>query len=523
VESPIAVPSSAPSLPAVPKARILLVDDHAPNLVALSAILEPLDQTLVRASSGEDALKELLKGDFACILMDVQMPGLDGFQTAQLVRARHRSRSIPIIFLTAYSKEPAHVFRGYRTGAVDYLVKPFDPDVLRSKVAVFVDLWVAREQVKAAGELLLEKEREAHQRESETRYQHLLDTMPLAAWASRPDGRTYMVNRYFAEYTGASPASPDELLATIHEEDRPRMLETWERVRESGQPLEIEVRLRRARDGQFRWFLARAVAERDDRGNILGWISTATDIEDHKRDQVALRAANAAKDEFIAAASHELRTPLAAAKAQAQLARRRLGAEGDPKALQALDVIGRQIDRITKLVEDLLDLSRLQTGRISLDLRPFDVCLKLREVAERVQALTEKHAFEIVAADCAEIVGDHDRIDQVFTNLLTNAIRYSPDGGAIQVEAKADGEGVHVVVRDHGLGVPAEKQEEIFERFVRAHGTKYGGLGLGLSITRGIVLQHGGTIWVESTGVPGEGSAFHVKLPKNPPERRSMA
>jgi len=374
--------------------------------------------------------------------------------------------------------------------------------------------------VRITGEKLLEKEREAHERESATRYQHLLDSMPLAAWAARADGPVYLDNRFLREYAvDGADAEKGGLSALVHPDDRSRFEEAWARACEGGTPLEIEIRLRRAADREHRWFLARVVAERDESGAITSWIGTATDIEDHKRAQEALRHANAAKDEFIAAASHELRTPLAAAKAQAQLARRRLGTEGDPKAVSALDVIGRQIDRITKLVEDLLDLSRLQTGRISLDLRPFDVADAAREVVERVQALTDKHRIDVVAVESTPcvVVGDRDRIEQVLTNLLTNAVRYSPEGGPIQLETRATPEGIAVSVRDHGLGVPVEKQSEIFERFARAHGTRFGGLGLGLSITRGIVQQHGGTISVQSSGVPGEGSIFHVLLPRDPP------
>ena len=510
-------PTLSPQPPPVAKARILLVDDHPPNLVALEAILEPLDQELVRAHSGEEALKHLLHGEFAVILLDVQMPGLDGFQTASIIRGRARSRTIPIIFLTAYSKEPAHVFRGYRTGAVDYLVKPFDPDVLRSKVAVFVELFLAKEQVKAQAELLVQREREAHERASTLRYQHLMDMMPQCVWAARQDGVIYLVNEYWTEYTGLTleETARGGYSEVAHEEDRARMIEAWEHSIKSGEPLEIEFRIR-SRDGSHRWFLGRAVPERAD-GKIVGWVGTATDIEDHKRDQAALKRANAAKDEFIAAASHELRTPLAAAKAQTQLALRRLGTEADPKSVQALAVIGRQIERMTRLVDDLLDVSRLQTGRISLDLKPFDVAKRLRDSCERVQALTEKHQIEVHAPDGCEIVGDDDRIEQVFTNLLTNAVRYSPKGGAIHVAVQNEAETVHVWVRDHGLGIPTEQLAQIFERFARAHGNKYGGLGLGLAITQGIVAQHGGTIWAESDGVPGQGSTFHVRLPRQPP------
>ncbi|GAC1354078.1 MAG: response regulator [Polyangiales bacterium] len=516
--SQVVTPSPSPPQVKPLQARILLVDDHPPNLVALDAILESLGQELVRATSGEEALKHLLNGDFACILMDVQMPGLDGFQTATMIRARPRTRGVPIIFLTAYSKEPSHVFRGYRTGAVDYLVKPFDPDVLRSKVSVFVDLHLAREQVKLQAELLLQREREAHERASNFRYQQLIDTMPLAVWGTRSDGEVYLVNRFLADYTGLGDASSTAtLVENVHPDDRAPFVEALSRAQKEGKPLEVEYRMRRHADGAYRWFLGRAVAERDALGGVAGCIGTATDIEDHKRDQVALKQASEAKDEFIAAASHELRTPLAAAKAQSQLARRRLGGTSDPKATQALDVIERQVDRITKLVEDLLDLSRLQTGRISLDLRKFDFTERLRESVERMQALTEKHQLEARVDTEIAVVGDQDRLEQVLTNLLANAIRYSPAGGPIHAALVDEGAAVHLTVRDTGLGIPHEKQADIFERFARAHGTKYGGLGLGLAITRGIVQQHGGKIWVESSGVPGEGSTFHVSLPKQPP------
>ena len=516
--------TSVAPLVSVGKARVLLVDDHPANLVALEAILEPLGQELVRANSGEEALKHLLHGDFAAILLDVQMPGLDGFQTAALVRARERSRNIPIIFLTAYSKEPQHVFRGYRQGAVDYLVKPFDPDILRSKVQVFIELYLAKEQVKVQAEQLLVREREASERKSAERHQQLMDLMPQCVWASRPDGSLYLVNRVWTSYSGMTLEQTKDggYLEAVHPDDRARVGEAWERSVKSGQRFQVEYRFRRASDGEYRWFLGRAIPERDGSGGILSWVGTATDIEDHKRDQAALTRANEAKDAFIAAASHELRTPLAAAKAQTQLALRRMGPEGEPKAMQALEVIGRQIDRMGKLVEDLLDVSRLATGRLSLELAPFDVGERLRETVERVQALTDKHQIEVIAPERATMVGDRDRIEQVFTNLLTNAVRYSPAGGVIHAALEQEPGFVHVWVRDHGLGIPLDKQSMIFEQFARAHGNKYGGLGLGLAITRGIVMQHGGELWVESAGEPGEGSTFHVRMPRTPPERQSI-
>src|SRR5213592_4859022 len=159
-------------------ANILLVDDKDENLVALEAILEPLDENLIRARSGEEALRQLLLHDIAVILLDVQMPELDGFETAALIKRREETRSIPIIFLTAISKEETHIFRGYSTGAVDYMLKPFEPEILRSKVAVFVDLHRKTEQLKRQAEWLGQQEVREARRESEARYRALADAMP---------------------------------------------------------------------------------------------------------------------------------------------------------------------------------------------------------------------------------------------------------------------------------------------------------------------------------------------------------
>src|SRR5438132_7356482 len=169
-----------------PPARILMVDDHPPNLIALDAILEPLGQELVHANSGAEALRHLLDGDFAVILMDVQMPGIDGLQTAKLIKERERNRHIPIIFLTAIHKDPAYIFRGYKEGAVDYMLKPFDPEILRAKVSVFVDLWRKGEQVRRQQAMLRARELIAVEKRGELRFRVLTDSMPQCVWAAGP-------------------------------------------------------------------------------------------------------------------------------------------------------------------------------------------------------------------------------------------------------------------------------------------------------------------------------------------------
>jgi signal transduction histidine kinase len=355
---------------------VLLVDDRPENLLALEGVLKPIGARLVKARSGEDALLYLLRETFAVILLDVQMPRLDGLQTAQLIKQREQTRHIPIIFITALSRETAYVFKGYEQGAVDYLLKPIDPEILRAKVRVFCDLFV--------------------------------------------------------------------------------------------------------------------------RGELIRRRSFESDV----------------KDVFLADVVHELKTPLAAAKAQAQLALHQLGEQRtDATTARALRLISQQIDRLNRLVGDLLEASRLESGSIDLEPTELNLSVLLEEMRNRMQPLGDRHPIRVSVPEKLLITADRDRVEQVVANLLSNAIRYSPDGGPIDVSAEIVGNRAHIQIRDQGLGIPKEHQQLVFERFGRAHGSAFGGLGLGLAISKGIVERHGGRFWLESSGKPGEGSIFHVELP----------
>ena len=269
-------------------ATILMVDDRRENLLALEAVLEPLGHRLVSVTSGAQALKEILLGEFACILLDVQMPDLDGFELAALIKQRKRSQHIPIIFVTALSKEDTHVYRGYSAGAVDYIFKPIDPEVLRSKVSVFVELWLKNRQLREQAEQLHERELAEVERASDARYRQLADAMPQIVWTSGPDGGATYFNRRWFEYTGMAPeeAGPDAWLATVHPDDLPAAVARRKETLASGEPYEAEYRFRAA-DGTYRWHLGRAVPMRaaplyDVPGPIEFWVGTATDIHDRK-------------------------------------------------------------------------------------------------------------------------------------------------------------------------------------------------------------------------------------------------
>ena len=267
------------------RANLLLVDDRQENLLALQAILEPLGHRLVSVTSGTAALKELLLDDFACILLDVQMPELDGFQLATLIKQRRRSRHIPIVFVTALSKEETHVYRGYSAGAVDYIFKPIDPDVLRSKMSVFVELWEKSRQIQQQAVQLHEQELDALERASEERYRQLADAMPQIVWTSDADGATTYFNRRWFEYTGLSEeevGGPNAWHLIVHPDDLPTAVTRREHTLQTGETFEIEYRFRAA-DGLYRWHLGRAIPMRGADGGIEFWIGTATDIHDRKR------------------------------------------------------------------------------------------------------------------------------------------------------------------------------------------------------------------------------------------------
>ncbi|TMA20768.1 MAG: response regulator [Deltaproteobacteria bacterium] len=510
-----------------PAARILMVDDHPPNLMALDAILDPLGQELLHAHSGEEALRQLLETDFALILMDVQMPGLDGIQTAKMIKERPRNRHIPIIFLTAIHKDPAYIFRGYKEGAVDYLLKPFDPEILRAKVSVFVDLWRKTELLRRQEAMLRATEVIAVEKRGELRFRALTDSMPQCVWAARADGEIYYCNRVWREYAGEE-AGITFFDAIPEEEMEEARLAVGSAIR-SGQPLEREQRLRR-KDGQWRWHLCRLVPERDERGRILGFICTATDIDQHKRIEEANKAllasesearrqaeiANRTKDEFLATVSHELRTPLNAILGWTRMLR--TGAV-EPKALgRVLETIERNARAQTQLVEDILDVSRIIAGKLRINIRKTDLHAVARAALDSVRPAADAKGVLLVAdlqPGSAEFCGDPDRLQQVIWNLLSNSIKFTQRSGKVELRIERVQSDVRISVADTGVGIARDALDHVFDRFWQADSSStrsQGGLGLGLAIVRHLVEVHGGTVRAESEG-ENQGARFTVSMP----------
>jgi PAS domain S-box-containing protein len=510
---------------AEPRASILIVDDHPPNLVALEAILAPLGHELVMARSGEQALREILHREFALILLDVQMADMNGFETATFIKQHTRSRHIPIIFITAVNRDAVHVFRGYSHGAVDYLVKPFDADILRSKATVFIELYIRGEKLKQQERLLHEREREAFKRKSQERYRHLLDAMPQCIWAADAAGNVNFWNRPGLAYCGLTPEDirEESFWDCLHPDDRDEARAHWEAGLRSGVSFERQVRIKRAADGSYRWHIARAVPERELDGTIVGWIATAADIDDQKRAEEALRKAIVLRDDFLSVASHELRTPLTSLKLEvANLSRiaRRTGPDGAARLVAKVEKIDSQAARLHRLIDELLDVSRIAAGRLELHVEVVDLAQVVNEVGARFTDEAARVGSMLNVHAPAAVVGrwDRSRLDQVITNLLSNAIKYG-DCKPIDIGVTGENDRAIVAIRDRGLGIASDDHQRIFGRFERAASSRhYGGIGLGLWIVKQIIDALGGTVSVEST--PGSGSTFTVELPRSPEKTR---
>ena len=410
VEPPVVDLGSGP-------AQILVVDDEPANLQAVEAALEGLPVQILEASSGQEALRHLLQSNVALILLDVLLPTLDGFETARIIRSRSRNRHVPIIFLTAHNQNDEDIRRGYQLGAVDYLFKPFVPEVLRAKVQVFVDLRNRTAEVHRQAAQLRELERQAGER----------------------------------------------------------------RLREARRAWEADA-LRRQMDEQ-------------------------------RKITAQLEEADRRKDEFRAVLAHELRNPLAPLVAGLELIR--MSGKGDPILDRAREAMGRQVDHLVRLVDDLLDVSRISRGKVELQRENVDILDAVRQAIETCQGAVETagHAMHVELPDEPLICNaDLVRLTQIMNNLLGNAIRYTDAGGDISVIATAEDADAVITVRDNGKGISQEMLERIFDMFVQERSGSQG-LGLGLTLVDQVVQMHGGTVTARSDG-PGHGSEFQVRLPR---------
>ncbi|GGP25115.1 hybrid sensor histidine kinase/response regulator [Silvimonas amylolytica] len=386
------------------KAKILVVDDLAENLLALEALIRSDMLEIHTAQSGLQALELILLHDFALALIDVQMPGMNGFELAEYMRGTEKSKHVPIVFVTAGNKEH-FVFKGYESGAVDFLHKPLDAHAVRSKINIFVEL---------------------HQQRLAMRCQ--------------------------LQELETSRAAQEKLLLQL------------------------------------------------------------------QKTQGELQQAVRVRDDFMAIASHELKTPLATLKLQNQLRQRHLDRDNKDafvpdKLRKMIETDSRLVETVIRLIDDMLDVSRIRVGKLTYATSYFDLSELTHEIVERFaeQLTLANQRYTVEIADGITGLWDRYRLDQVISNLITNAIRYG-SGKPVEIKLARQGDYVSLSVRDHGIGIAPQDKARIFQVFERATATsESGGLGLGLFIVAQIVEAHNGKIKLDSA--PGEGSTFTIQLP----------
>jgi PAS domain S-box-containing protein len=549
--------SAAPPA-AEPRGRVLMVDDRPENLMALEAIMEPLGHELVRASSGEEALRQVLLQDFAVILLDVQMPGMNGFETAQLIKSRERNRLTPIIFLTAISKDEAFVYTGYSVGAVDYMSKPFNPDVLRSKVAVFVDLYLKTRQLREQEQLLRESELRAlelqHRSElsaSEARLAEIVGSALEAIVTFGEDGRitlfnsaaerTFGISREEAVGRPVADLFAEELrgerLAGICQQAADRTVAMEEPgggvpqeyalvgVRANGEtfPLEASISCLHLEDERVYTVIGRDVSERkraeeELRRQAEHLSRTSAELKSLNQQlqarQRELENAMASRSRFYASMSHELRTPINAILGYSALLLDDIYGPLNEDQARGIERANHAARHLLELVNDILDLSKIEAGKVDLEVNPAAFPAVVQDLFVTVRPLADEHGSELTLESSGEVSVSTDprRVRQILLNLLSNAIKFG-EGKPITVRCSAcDDGGVEVAVSDRGRGIEPENLDRIFDEFVQlSHPDQQHGTGLGLPISRRLALLLGGSLTVEST--VGEGSTFRLRLP----------
>lgn len=518
------------------KINILLVDDRPEGLVTLEAVLNNPEYNLVKAASGQEALANVLTKDFAVILMDVQMPEMDGFETASIIKQREKSRNTPIIFMTANSKADHYISIGYSVGAVDYILKPFDPHILKSKVSVFVDLYKKNTLIQEQTEFLRDVERRDRLRtlrelemEGRRRYQNLADAIPQIIFRAGANGAIEYFNQFWLQYTGKSleESTGKQWRVVVHPKDLPAIEGAWNANKTNQKGFECECRLRNVRTGEYRWHLLRVVPEFNG-VELVGWIGVITDIQDQKAVQQELLlaktladAASETKSRFLANMSHEIRTPLGVILGFSELLIDPVTSAKEKQ--ESISIIRRNGQQLSKIIDEILDLSKVEAGKMDVEKADVSV-IDLFEGIKAFMTLPAREKgleldFNVEGKIPSRIHSSSIRLQQILVNLIGNGIKFSPKGKVSVTLSYVKGNDENnsnlvVCVKDTGPGLTRSQIEQLFQPFTQVDTSmtrKHGGTGLGLALSRTLARAMDGDLTV-SESKPGEGCEFVLSI-----------
>ncbi|MDR2273488.1 MAG: response regulator [Sphingobacterium sp.] len=489
---------------------ILIVDDNPDNIYSLQKLLESKNFKVDTAQSGEEALKKILKYHYALIILDVQMPDMDGFEVAENIAGFSKTKETPIIFLSAVNTDKRFITRGYDSGGLDYVTKPVDPDILMLKVKTFYRLHEqtqALKDIQQTLEMEVERRKQAQKElKSKVDYLHtLLESLPQIAFTCDYQGNISFVNGRWFQFSDNAHTFPQ-----THPDDRSIGVALQESL-ESGKPLEMEVRVKKRNEAGYSYQLLRVWPILENGEN--NWVGTFTDIETQKK-------AEQEKDEFLSIASHELKTPLTSIKAYMQLLDRKLKLDNMSAEAKYVGRVQDQVEKLNSLITDLLDLSKIDNGKLGINKKVFSLERMVQNAIDSIVQTHDQSNMELHRqGDISDLMvyGDEIRLEQVLVNFLTNAYKYAAGTEKVIVDCTILMDCVKVSVIDFGIGIPESKQAEVFDKFYRVEETSFDfqGLGIGLYICSEIIRSHQGTIAVESS--VGKGTTFYFTLPLNLP------
>ena len=517
--------------PEVRKPAILIIDDDPNNLAVLRDSLREFNYTVLAAEDGESGIA---RADYArpdLILLDIMMPGIDGYETCRRLKLLESTKDIPVIFMTALA-ETGHKVRGLEAGGVDYITKPFQQGELLARVGVHLSIRELTNKLREANESLenrvaertadlaktnreltaeIAERRQVEERlrASKRKFRAIFDQTFQFIGLMTLDGSLIDINRAALNFIGGAEADVIgrpfwETPWWTHSAEEQEKLRQAVMKAAAGEFVRFET-THAAADGSLRCFDFSLKQVRDEAGNLVLLIPEGRDITERKEMERL-------KDEMISAVSHEMRTPLTAMLGYTEFM---LENELEPQLQKEyLTILYKETERLDELIGSFLDLQRFKSRQGPIACRPLAIAPLLAETAALFAASQLHHLTVDCPADLPPVWGNDNHLRQVFNNLVSNAVKYSPEGGEVRLGARREDDNNIITVRDEGIGIPPRAREIIFDRFYRVDNSDrrtIGGTGLGLALVREIVTAHGGRVWVESE--EGKGSTFIVSLP----------